>query len=220
MAIVNQNPTSGSVGNVTNSRGRSGQIQRRRSIPTNPNSTAQAAARARLTTYAAGWRGLTDAQRAAWNSFAASFTSTNALGASFNLTGMQCYVKVNTVNSLNGDAAVAAPPALPAFVASTLTDLDIAAGTPKIELGGTSPAAGTKYMFYASGQRSAGVSFENDFRYIKTMTAAVATEFSLLTEYVAKYGALIAGKKIFVKMVQSQAGMQDNGQVWASIVAA
>lgn len=213
-------PQSGSAGNLTSARNRSGQYMRQRAIPTQPRTTAQSAARARLTSLSAGWRGLTDAQRAAWAAFANSFTVTNSLGATISLTGHQCYVKVNTVNLLNGDATVATPPALPAFVALTITDLDMAAGTPKLELGGASPAAGTKYMFYASPQVSAGVSFQSNFRWLKTMSAAAASEFSILTEYVAKFGALIAGKKIFVKVVQVQAGMQDNGQVYAGIVAA
>jgi hypothetical protein len=220
MAIVNQNPTSGSIGNVTNSRGRSGQIQRRRSIPTNPNSAAQSAARSRLTTQAAAWRGLTDAQRAAWNAFAASFTVTNALGASINLTGMQCFVKVNCTNVLLGDAPVTTPPALPAFAANTCTSVTAAAGTAALDVNGTTPVSPCKYMMFASPQRSAGVSYENDFRYLASFTTATSSKFSLLSAYTAKFGALIAGKKIFVKVVQSLNGMQDNGTTFAAIVAA
>jgi hypothetical protein len=41
---------------------------------------------------------------------------------------------------------------------------------------------------------------------------------SLQTAYVAKFGALIVGKKVFVKIVQSQDGMQDNGSLFATIV--
>jgi len=220
MALLIIPPTSGSVGNVTFSRGRSGAISRQRSNPTQPRTAAQVNARARLSSMAAAWRGLTDAQRAAWAAFAASFTIVNRIGTTISITGSQAYVKVNTTNLLNGDAVVSVPPALPAFVACTVTGLTATAGTQLLEANGASPAAGTKYMFYASPQKSAGVTFNGQFAYLQTLTTATASEFVLTTAFTAKYGALIAGKKVFVRVVQSQAGMQDNGTLFAVIVGA
>lgn len=216
--LVLQDPKSGSQGNTTNSRGRSGQIQRQRSVPTNPNTAAQSAARSRLSTLSAGWRGLTDAQRANWNSFASSYTMTNPLGQSFHLTGHQAFIQINSVNLLNGDASLTVPPALPSFVAPTITTLTATAGTPALSMGGTSPATGTKLMFFVSQQKSAGVSYMNDFRYLATFTTATSSKFDITAAYVAKFGALIAGKKIFVQVVQSQAGAQDNGTIQSIIV--
>lgn len=213
-------PQSGSQANVTSSRNRGGQYIRTRAIPTQPNSAAQVNQRARLTTTSAGWRGLTDAQRAAWTAFGNSFTVTDSLGQTRNLTGSQCYVKVNSVNMLIGDAIVATPPALPSFVANTATGLTATAGTPVFTIQGATPAAGTKHMVYASPPRSAGVSFENDFRYIQTGTTYTSGNLDIKTAYTAKFGALIAGKKIFVKVVQSQSGMQDNGTLFSVIVGA
>lgn len=211
-------PQSGSVGAVTSSRNRSGQYRRQRAIPTQPRTVAQIAARSRLTSQSAGWRGLTDAQRAAWNAFAASFTVTNSLGTTINLTGAQCFIKVNSVNLLNGDTVVVLPPALPSFIAVTVTAMDAVAATPIIELSGTNPAAGTKFMIFASPQLSAGVSFCGQFRWIQTSQTFTTGKMSLQTAYAARFGALIVGKKIFVKVVQSQAGMQDNGTTFSAIV--
>lgn len=213
-------PQSGSLGNQTSSRNRSGQYRRQRSMPTQPRTAAQMNQRARLTTHAAGWRGLTDAQRASWNSFAASFTVTNSLGQAISLTGHQCFVKVNTVNSINGDATVTSPPSLPSFIAATVTALTSTAGTPLVSVAGSSPASGTKFMFFASPQLSAGVSYNGDYRWLKTMTTATSSAFALTTEYVAKFGTLIAGKKIFVKVIQSQAGMQDSGTFFSATIGA
>jgi len=167
----------------------------------------------------AGWRGLTAAQQASWNAFGNSFTVTNSLGQSIHLTGHQCYVKVNTVNLLNGDTVVSTPPALPAFVAITVTSLTAVAATPAVKLAGTSPASGTKFMCYASPQRSAGVSFEGTFAYMQTFTTATAGFFDITTAYTAKFGTLVVGKKIFVKVVQSQAGMQDSGTLFSAVVS-
>jgi hypothetical protein len=211
-------PQSGSVGARTSSRNRSGQYVRQRAIPTQPRTPAQVAARASLSDQSASWRGLTDPQRAAWNAFAQSFTVTNSLGTTINLTGAQCFVKVNTTNVKNGDAAVTAPPALPSFLTNTCTGLVATAGTPTLEISGTAPAMGTKFMVYASPQLSAGVSFNGKYVWLQTSQTFTSGEMSILTAYTARYGALIAGKKLFVKVVQSQAGMQDNGTVFSIIV--
>jgi len=213
-------PQSGSQADSVASRNRGGQYYRNRAMPTQPNSAAQINQRARLTTNAAGWRGLTDAQRAAWTAFGNSFTVTDSLGQSRNLTGSQCYTKVNCVNQLNGDAIVAAPPALPAFVACTATAIAAAAGAATFTIAGVTTAAGTKHMIYGSPQRSAGVSFENDFRWLQTSSTYTAGSLDIKPAYVAKFGALIAAKKIFIKVVQAQAAMQDNGTLFSAIVAA
>lgn len=219
MAKIIDIPKSGSIGNQTNSRGRSGQYLRQRSMPTQPRTTAQVAARARLSSQAAAWRGLTEEQRAAWNAFSMSFTVVNSLGVTISLTGAQCFIKVNTVNLLIGDATVTVPPALPAFIAATVTALTGVQATPLIKFTGATPAAGTKFMFYMSPQVSAGVSFQGNFRYISTMTTATAGAFDVTAAYTAKFGALIVGKKIFGRVVQSHAGMQDNGTNFTWIVA-
>lgn len=212
-------PQSGSVGARTSSRNRSGQYVRQRAIPTQPRTVAQIAARSKLTSQSAAWRGLTSAQRAAWNAFAQSFTVTNSLGTTINLTGAQCFIKVNTVNLLNGDATVNLPPTLPAFVAVTVTGVTAVAATPLIQLAGTNPAAGTKFMIFASPQLSAGVTFNAKYAYLQTSQTFTAGQMSIQTAYAARYGALIVGKQIFVKVVQSQAGMQDNGTVFSCIVS-
>lgn len=218
MAKVLNIPTRGSIGNVTNSANRTGQIQRQRTIPTQPRTTSQVAQRSRLTSVSAAWRGLTAAQIAGWNAFALSFTVTNSLGTSGNLTGHQCFVKVNTVNLLNGGSIVNAPPALPVFVACTATGITATAATPTLAIAGTTPATGTVHMLYASPQLSPGVTFNNKYAYLGTITTYTAGSYAAETLYAAKYGAPIAGKKIMVKIVQSQAGMQDNGTNFSCIV--
>src|SRR5271168_3638325 len=212
-------PQSGSVGARTSSRNSSGQYVRQRAIPTNPNTPSQSAARARLTALSAGWRGLTSAQQAAWIAFGQSFTVNNSLGTAIHLTGLQCYVKVGTVLSLTGGTVVATPPALPTFVACLVTGVTAVAATPLIQIQGANPAAGTIFMVFASPQVSAGVSFMGNYRYLQLADTFTSGNASLQTAYAAKYGALITGKKIFVKVVQSQAGMQDNGTIFSCIVS-
>lgn len=219
MAIVNTVPTSGSVGNLTYSRTRGQQTIRQRAVPVNPRSTAQVAQRAKLTTASAAWRALTAVQQASWVAFGNSFTVQNSLGTSIHLTGLQCYIKVNTINALNGDAQVSVPPALPSFVPATVTGITATAGTQLLEVAGTTPATGTKFMIYASPQRSAGVQFENNYKWLQTFTTATAGQFVVTSAYNSAFGSLIIGKKLFVKVVQSQAGMQDNGTTFSTVIA-
>lgn len=210
-------PQSGSVGAVTSSRNRSGQYRRARAIPTQPRTVSQMAARARLSALAAGWRGLTSAQIAAWNAFGQSFTVTNSLGTTINLTGLQCYIKVNTVNLLNGVSVVNNPPALPAFVANLVTGITVNATTPAFTLDGAAPAAGTLYMVYCSPALSPGITFNGRYSWIVSTPTFTTGHAPILTPYTAKFGALVVGKQYFVKVVQDQAGMQDNGTVFRAI---
>lgn len=57
-----------------------------------------------------GWAGLTDAQRAAWESFAASHPITDSLGQSILLTGHQMYVRMATQRLNLGFGPDPAPP--------------------------------------------------------------------------------------------------------------
>lgn len=148
-----------------------------------------------------------------------SFTVVNSIGATINLTGLQCFVKVNTTNLLNGGSVVSTPPALPSFIANTVTGFTAVSATPLIEAQGANPAAGTLFMWFASPQVSAGVSFNGVYRWLVTGQTFTAGVFSLQTVYAAKFGALVAGKKIFLKVVQSQAGMEDNGTLFSAIVS-
>jgi hypothetical protein len=173
-----------------------------------------------LTTQSAAWRGITEVQRNSWKAFSQSFTVVNSLGQTINLTGHQCFVKVNATLLTMGLTVVLVPPSLPSFAACTATAVTSAAGTPAMAIAATAPVAGTKYMLYASGQLSAGVSYNNSWKYIDHReTFATGTE-DILASYTAKQGTLVAGKKIFLKIVQAIGGMQDNGTVLTCIVAA
>jgi hypothetical protein len=162
---------------------------------------------------------LTQAQQAAWSAFGQSFTVMNSLGTAIKLTGAQVFVKVQCVLNLLGLAATTIPPALPAFTACSTTGVTAVSATPLIQLAGVTPTGGATHMIFASPQVSAGVSFNGKYAYLQNVTLYTAGVASLQNAYAAKYGALIAGKKIFVKVVQQIAGMQDNGTVFSCIVS-
>jgi hypothetical protein len=168
----------------------------------------------------AAWRGLTAAQRNAWIAFGNSFTVVNSLGTTIHLTGLQCWIKVNTVNLLLARATVNVPPALPVFVAVTATGLTAAFTGQAMTVTGVTPAGGTTHMAFMSPQVSPGVTFQGNFRYIADITTYTAGSYNIAAAYIAKFGALIAGKQVFLKVVQEQAGMQDNGTLFTVVVGA
>jgi hypothetical protein len=103
-------------------------------------------------------------------------------------------------------------------VACLVTGVSGAAGTPALTLQGVAPATGTDLLIYASPQISAGVSYNGNWRYIQHGTHSDTYPLSILSTYTAKFGTLVAGKQVMVKVVQSQAGMEDNGTVFNCIV--
>lgn len=119
----------GSVGDNTFSHNRGGDYVRRRSTPTNPNSTRQQTMRSLLGTYAAAWAGLTTAQREAWNTWAESQSRSGPLGNSINLTGINAYVMLNTRIVDSGNTAITSPPVDVAPDALSTFSVDISAAT-------------------------------------------------------------------------------------------
>lgn len=191
-------PQSGSQAGTTASRNRFGQYRRTRATPVNTNSTAQQAARNRLSAASEAWRGLTDAQREAWNSFADEHPQADSLGQIVTLSGHQFYVGVICALAAGGYAAVTtpdstAPGSSPAVGASTLT----VAGFSVVF--GTNPVpAGEALLLESSPPLSQGRSFNGDFRLVKVRAAAAASSL-VKADMEAKFGTLIAGQKFFLR---------------------
>lgn len=127
--IVTQ--ASGSIGGTTYAHNTAGLYRRARSIPVNPNSSAQQGVRANLTTLAQAWNAvLTQAQRDAWDNYATLSPVTGRLGDELVLSGQQMYIRCNTVRMLSGVARVDAGPTVPGLIALTtpVATLSIASG--------------------------------------------------------------------------------------------
>lgn len=87
---------SGSVGGATWSHNAAGAYIRARSIPVNPNTDRQVAARNLVKALAILWNNtLTQAQRDAWNVYGSNVTWTDSLGQTIHLTGLNHYIRSN-----------------------------------------------------------------------------------------------------------------------------
>ena len=88
---------SGSVGGSVWSHNRYGAYIRARSIPVNPNTDRQVAVRNIVRSLSIAWQlTLTQAQRDAWNVYAANVAWLDPLGQSVYLTGLNHYIRSNT----------------------------------------------------------------------------------------------------------------------------
>lgn len=87
---------SGSVGGTTYSHNRGGAYMRTRAVPTNPNTTFQQVIRSAVAQLASLWTTtLTDAQRAAWETYADNVLLPNALGDMINIGAVAHYIRSN-----------------------------------------------------------------------------------------------------------------------------
>lgn len=212
-------PQSGSQAGITSSRNRFGQYRRTRATPVNPSSSKQGAVRARLAANAAAWRGLTGAQRAGWNDLGNSMTRTDSLGQTVTLTGAQAYASVNNNNVAAGNAVVADAPALTTPSANLTVTITLTAAAFSVAYTATPLPAGARLFTYVSLQRSAGRSFESDFRLLQVSAAAAASPADCFAAYVARFGVPVVGNRIFVKTRVYLAGFLSGPFTTSAVVA-
>jgi len=199
-------PQSGSLAGQTSSRNRYGQYRRTRANPVNPSSTFQQAARTRLTTNAAAWRLLTSEQRAAWDVLGSNITRTDSLGQTYTLTGAQAYASINGNNLAAGNVVVADAPARLEPAQITLGAIVCTNAAHTIAYTTTPLPAGERLFVFASKQRSPGRAFEGDLRLILVTAAAAASPTDIKAPYLARFGALVIGQRVFYSVSRYAGG--------------
>lgn len=214
------------IGGQVASKNRAGAYLRNKVTPVNPQSSYQVTVRARLSSLASGWRGLTQAQRLAWNSAVSDYKKTDIFGDIQNPSGFNLYVKLNS-NLINiGVASISTPPLPVAVSVFTTATLAGAAGAQSLSLTVTPTTQPTSetIIVRATPAQSAGKFFvKSEFRQIATFTAATAGAYDLASAYIAKFGPIgPAGVKIFVQVVHvnETTGQQSQVQEYFVVVAA
>jgi hypothetical protein len=194
----------GKIGGHVASKNRGGAYLRTKVTPSNPQTSFQAAARARISTFSQGWRSLLQVQRNSWNSAVSNFTSTDIFGDIKSPSGLNLYVKLNSNLDEIGIAPIVTPP-LPEAVEPVLTiSATATAGIASFDVGYTpTPVpADTSFIIRATAQVSPGRSFlKNEFRNLAVEPAAATSPAALVAEYNARFGTLVAGQKIGVEIV-------------------
>jgi len=184
----------GKVGGHVFSKNKGGNYMRTKKSPANPKSSAQQTVRARLTAQSQGWRGLTAAQIASWNTAAKLWYKHNVFGDKRNPNGFNLYVWLN--NNLSNIAAtlLTVPPLAAAVNLFTTFTVTMATGTPACSIA-FAPVidANSCVIIRATPGISKGKTYiKNQLRQILVMTTADTTPKNALTAYTAKYGLVPA----------------------------
>lgn len=124
---------SGSLGGITGSHNASGLYLRARAIPVNPNTVYQQAVRNAVSVLATRWsETLTQAQRDAWDVYAAAVSMVNALGDSIYISGLNHYIRSNVPRLQTGLPIVDDGPTV--FTLASFTDPTFAVDEPNDEV--------------------------------------------------------------------------------------
>lgn len=193
----------GKLGGHVASKNRGGAYLRTKVTPSNPQTSAQVSQRAKLAEFSQGWKALTEDQRNSWMGAVSSYSGTNIFGDVTNPSGNTVYTKVNINIAIAGGTKVTLPPQPIGVEAPVSVDLVATAGTPLVEitLDPTATPAGHALVVEATEQLSAGISNANNkFRIVAVSPTIVAGVADITSDYVAKFGTLTAGKKIFVRV--------------------
>ena len=191
------------IGGQVASKNRAGAYLRNKVTPVNPQSVAQSNVRNRFGGISQAWRGLTEAQRTAWNAAVQDFGRTDIFGDIRNPSGAQLHQRLNQELSLAGASLIVLPPLVGETETISALSATAAAGTPALSVVfGPSPVpANTAYIVEATPQVSPGKSFvKNLYRRIGQIAPAATTPFDALSAYTARFGALVAGQKLFIRV--------------------
>ncbi len=207
MAKFTPGPTvaavSGSIGGTVYSHNRGGAYIRNRSIPITSTTSFALLAKARLATASSAWRVLTDANRAAWLSWALQNPVTDTLGFPRHLTGQQAYVALSVRLAIIGTAAVDDPPIIgaPTGLLTVVQDGDIGLGDVDIEFTASPLAATSMLWIQAAVTNSQGINNVNNlYRFVGVSAAAETSPFDDEALITARLGTLIVGQKLHVKV--------------------
>lgn len=191
------------LGGQVFSKNRGGAYVRTKVTPSNAQTSFQTAARSILTYFSQLFRTLTAAQILAWNNAVSDFTGTDIFGDVKTPSGLNLYIRLNANLAKVGAPAITTPP-LPQNV-SPLTGIAIVAsaggGTLVISANEATVGAGQILYIEATAPYSAGKTFvKSEFRTIGYSATNAAMPFAAGAIYTTKFGALIQGQKVSVRV--------------------
>lgn len=181
MLIVSNEQRSGSIGATTYARNRFGAYARQRVVPVNPNSERQADARARMGQLSVQWNTVLDAsQRTAWNTYAANVSILNRLGQVIHVTGLNMFMRCNSLRLQLGLVLLEDAPSLyqkaeqdPTFTITASEATGLLSVSFNNALGWAIAQGGYMAVFMGSPRQSQVNFFNGPWRYANKIAGAV-----------------------------------------------
>lgn len=151
-----------------------------------------------------GWRALTQPLQNGWIN-ATGYSTKDRFGNTVPLKGKQLYVALNRALFNAGQAAITTAPS-PVGTTSPVTmsaNGSLAAGHFKLTYTATPVAAGNTWLVFATAPKSAGINRpgKSAYRLVSTIAAAGASPQDKSAAYATKFGAPVAGQKVFGKII-------------------
>ena len=203
----------GKLGGHVFTKSRNGSTVRTKTIPSNPQTTAQQAARSRLASFSAKWRDLTVAQRDAWNAAVPQWSKTNVFGDQYNPSGKNLYVSLNINLLIVGGAPIDEPPLPTEVTAPGINNLVLDGSTPLVSFDFANPRPFEQALeVEATPSISPGITYaRNKFRFIVSAPQNTTPTVDLTAEYIAKFGAVTVGQQIIIKVTPIVVGTGQRG---------
>lgn len=193
----------GKIGGQVASKNRTGAYMRNKVTPVNPRTNFQQEARQQLGNLSSQWRALTESQRDAWRNAVSQYEKTNIFGDKVQPTGKNLFVGLNRNLSNIGEPIIDTPASPQDFPVINITDIVIAPAGQEVTLNPAELPSGFEALFYATPPQSVGKNFvESEFRMIGTTLVELGTGvYDLTALYTERFGAPVAGQKVFVRVV-------------------
>ena len=195
----------GSHAGNTFARNKGGAYVKKKMLGVNPRSVRQVANRTQIGQLSKEYTyTLSDAQRAAWRTFASTFPVINRLGNTTFLSAQQMYAKLNAAVLRNGSPSVVLPPASTAVgtpVSLTLVATSGGGGSLTANLATAGSGGSDKAMLFLSAPLNPGKNYVSS--QLRALPVAIARDstVNITTAYLTLFGALPSGpgQRIFAR---------------------
>lgn len=189
----------GKVGGSIYSKNAFGSYVKNKTIPINPNTPAQQAARAQFATVSQDWANLTRAQKRAWGANAINYQQKDVFGKVYTPSGFGMFMSLNGNLSTVGAEKLVAPPSItpPPDMYDFNMDADISATAINVFETGMAVPADTAWVITMTPQvnNSVNTQFVAKSKIAIIPAGTQLANVNLWADYLAKFGLPIANMK-------------------------
>jgi hypothetical protein len=191
---------------------RYGVVVRARSWPRSVNSEAQRRTKQSFACYSQLWQGLSDPERADWNTRAAKTRSRPRAGQSGPLTGHALFVKINCARAAAGLEMVRLPPRKATFGPNPVGRLTIVRNGAGIQLELSvpePPGPGVLVLVLGARPCNAGRTSTTPYSILGLLPRPVGGVSTITRLYKEKFGLPSPGQRVFIRTRQLIEGWED-----------